>query len=90
MTWIGARSVALGEHLWRGGIGLLFVLQGLTFLKLDHGPLFILLSMSQLGSTLVLLRGCPMCWVAGLLSTLRSSEVEQQSADASSSQRRRQ
>ena len=90
MAWIGAKSATLGEHLWRGGVGLLLMLQGFAFLKLGHGPLFVLLSMSQFGFALEMLRGCPACWVAGLVSTVGSSRAEQQSAYASGAYRRRQ
>ena len=58
-------STSLTEHLLRGVLGL----AGILFaLKLGSSKPIVAIAL-VLGS-LVALRGCPMCWVAGLFGTL--------------------
>ncbi len=59
-------SRSITEHLLRGALGL----AGILFaLKLGSSKPIVLVAL-VLGS-LFALRGCPMCWVAGLFGTLQ-------------------
>ncbi len=73
MAWLGSRSANLKEHLWRGAIAALLLIQAVAFLRLGAGPMWLLLAASQVVFAVPLLRGCPMCWTAGLISTLSSA-----------------
>ena len=73
MAWVGARSDSVKEHLWRGAIAGLLLIQAAAFMRLGHGPLLLLLAASQVVFAIPLLRGCPMCWTAGLISTLQAT-----------------
>ena len=75
-------SASVSRHLARGGTGLLALAGGLArgpqfavFLQLlallhGGGPLGILAAVCAAGLAVVLLRGCPMCWVIGLVETV--------------------
>lgn len=55
----------LGEHLLRGGIG-----GGLFFGSYAAGSSHLLLAVVLGVGGLVALRGCPLCWLMGLVETL--------------------
>lgn len=59
-------STSITTHLLRGIAA--FVLLIAAFTAHMHPLVFILL----LGASFVLLRGCPMCWLASLFETLRA------------------
>ena len=59
-------STSLTEHLLRGALGL----AGILF-ALELGNSKPIVSVALVLGSLVALRGCPMCWVAGLFGTLQ-------------------
>ena len=62
-------SASVPRHLARGGAGLLALGGGL--LPLHAGGLFGMLgAAAAVGLAVVLLRGCPMCWIIGLIETV--------------------
>ncbi len=70
-------SISLARHLMRGAIG--FGLIGSAFaLTARVGPTALLLA--PLG--MVALRGCPTCWIAGLIQTISANRVKRSCTDA--------
>ena len=59
-------SKSLTEHLLRGALGI----AGILF-ALKLGSTKPLIAVVLVLGSLLALRGCPMCWVAGLLGTLQ-------------------
>lgn len=60
-------SRSIGVHLLKGlGAGLLVALA--IYLGADH----LLLSACSVAGAVLLLRGCPMCWLFGLLETINN------------------
>ena len=57
------------RHLARGGAGLLALGGGLLLLPAG-GLLGMLGAACAIGVAVVMLRGCPMCWVIGLVETV--------------------
>jgi hypothetical protein len=69
---------ALARHLARGAIG--FGLIGVAFVLTKRlGPASLLL----LAPGMVALRGCPTCWLVGLIETLSAGRLERSCAEAS-------
>ena len=64
-------SASVSLHLARGGAGLLALGSGLFLLRAG-GWLGIAGAVCGFTLAVVLLRGCPMCWVVGLFETLAS------------------
>jgi hypothetical protein len=65
-----SQSPSVARHLARGAIG--FGLIGCAFaLTASLGPAALLLAPAGL----VVLRGCPACWLAGLIETLTAGRV---------------
>ena len=62
-------SASVPRHLARGGAGLLALIAGLLLLRAG-GWLGVAGAVCAFALTVVLLRGCPMCWVVGLVETL--------------------
>jgi hypothetical protein len=70
-------SASLARHLARGAIG--FGLIGSAFaLAASLGPAALLLA--PLG--MLALRGCPTCWIAGLIQTISAHRLERSCTDA--------
>jgi hypothetical protein len=64
-------STSLTAHLTRGAIG--FGLLGAAIaLSTSHGPVALLLAPPGL----IALRGCPTCWLAGLVGTLSAGRLQ--------------
>ncbi len=59
-------SKSISEHLLRGVLGLAGILFALRL-----GSSQPIVSVALVLGSLVALRGCPMCWVAGLFGTLQ-------------------
>ncbi len=59
-------SKSVTEHLLRGALGVAGIV-----LALKLGSSKPIVSVAMVLGSLVALRGCPMCWVAGLLATLQ-------------------
>lgn len=72
------RPASLRAHLVRGAIGFGSLLAALT-LAPTLGPAALLLVVPGM----VALRGCPMCWVAGLLEAVSVGRLERACADGS-------
>ena|ERR1700689_3514056 len=69
-------STSLARHLTRGAIG--FGLIGSAFALISSvGPAALLLA--PLG--MVALRGCPTCWIAGLIQTISANRLERSCTD---------
>ena len=62
-------SASVPRHLARGGAGVLALGCGLLLLRVG-GWVGIIGAVCAIGLAVVLLRGCPMCWVIGLAETL--------------------
>lgn len=78
---LASKSVAL--HLARGALG--FGLIGVAIaLTTSVGPLALLLA--PLG--LVALRGCPTCWIVGLIQTMSAGQLERGCTEAGCTLRR--
>ncbi len=78
---LASKSVA--RHLARGALG--FGLIGVAIaLTRSVGPLALLLAPFGL----VALRGCPTCWVVGLLQTMSAGHLERSCTEASCTLRR--
>ncbi len=73
-----ARAASLRAHLVRGAVGFGSLLAALT-LAPSVGPAALMLVVPGL----VALRGCPMCWVAGLLEAVSAGRLERTCADGS-------
>jgi hypothetical protein len=63
-------SASVARHLMRGaiGFGLIAMALGLTP---GHGPAALLLA----APGMVALRGCPTCWIAGLIETISAGRL---------------
>jgi hypothetical protein len=71
-------STSVARHLTRGAIG--FVLLGLALaLTPSVGPAALLLA--PLG--MIALRGCPTCWIAGLIETISAGRLQRTCTDTS-------
>jgi hypothetical protein len=71
-------SASLARHLIRGAVG--FGLIGLALaLTPSVGPGALMLALFGM----VALRGCPTCWIAGLIATISAGRVERTCADTS-------
>jgi hypothetical protein len=71
-------STSLPRHLGRGAIG--FGLLGSALaLTPSVGPAALLLA----PPALLALRGCPMCWIAGLIETVSAGQLQRTCADNS-------
>ena len=69
-------STSLARHLTRGAIG--FGLIGLALVLIPSaGPAALLLA--PLG--MVALRGCPTCWLVGLIETMSAGRLERSCTD---------
>jgi hypothetical protein len=71
-------STALARHLLRGAIGFGLIGSALA-LSTSVGPASLLL----LAPGMVALRGCPTCWIAGLIQTISAGRLKRTCADAS-------
>ena len=70
-------SKSLGAHLARGALG--FGLIGAAFvLSVSAGPFALLLA--PVG--MLALRGCPTCWVAGLIQTVSAGRMRRTCTEA--------
>jgi hypothetical protein len=69
-------SASVSRHLARGAIG--FGLIGTGFvLAASHGPAALLLSVPGM----VALRGCPTCWLAGLIQVVSAGRLKRSCSD---------
>ncbi len=64
-------STSVGAHLLRGGAAI--ALLGAAWLV---APVSILLAALAVLVALALLRGCPLCWVMGLVGTARRTRTQ--------------
>jgi len=71
---LASRSIA--GHLARGAIGFGLIGSGFA-LAASHGPAALLLTVPGL----VALRGCPTCWLAGLIGSLSAGRLERSCSD---------
>jgi hypothetical protein len=69
-------SNALARHLARGVIGFGLIGTALV-LAASVGPVALLL----IAPAMVALRGCPTCWIAGLIETVSAGRLERTCAD---------
>jgi hypothetical protein len=70
-------SSSVPRHLMRGALG--FGLIAVAFaLVASHGPVALLLA--PIG--VVALRGCPTCWIVGLVQTISAGRLKRTCADA--------
>lgn len=69
---------ALARHLARGAVGFGLIGSALAFTT-SVGPVSLLL----LAPGMVVLRGCPTCWIAGLIETVSAGRIERTCADDS-------
>jgi hypothetical protein len=74
-NWPASASVA--RHLVRGGIGFGLIGSGFALIQIA-GPAALLLT--PLG--LIALRGCPTCWVAGLIQTVSAGRLQRACIEA--------
>ncbi|MFF2349010.1 hypothetical protein ACFVVL_04425 [Kitasatospora sp. NPDC058115] len=72
----GYASRTLAEHLVRGGVGFA-ALAGAFVLLPFAGPVALLL----LPVGLLAFRGCPTCWVIGLVETVSRGRLQRECAD---------
>ncbi len=63
-------STSVAAHLSRGAIGF-GLLGGAVALTPSHGPAALLLA----APGLLALRGCPTCWIAGLIETISAGRL---------------
>jgi hypothetical protein len=64
-------STSVGAHLARGAIGFALIGSAVA-LTPSHGPVALLFA--PLG--MVALRGCPTCWIAGLIETISAGRLQ--------------
>ncbi|HEY3556387.1 MAG TPA: hypothetical protein VGL05_02930 [Kribbella sp.] len=69
-------SPSLARHLLRGTIGFGTLIAAFALLP-DTGPASLLL----LPITLLAFRGCPTCWVIGLLETISNGKLQRDCAN---------
>jgi hypothetical protein len=70
-------SASIARHLLRGGVGFGLIGAGFALVQVA-GPAGLLLT--PLG--MVALRGCPTCWVAGLIQTVSAGRLQRTCIDA--------
>lgn len=70
-------SASVTRHLTRGAIGFGLIGTGLALIQIV-GPAALLLA--PLG--MIALRGCPTCWVAGLIQTISAGRLERTCIDS--------
>ncbi len=70
-------STSIARHLVRGAIGFGLIGVGLA-LTPSVGPVALLLAPPGM----VALRGCPTCWIAGLIQTISASRLQRTCTDA--------
>jgi len=71
-----SRSIAM--HLLRGIAGF-----GFLFVVLSYGPALGWWALAPAVAALVCLRGCPMCWMFGLIETVLSRKQDTACVDGS-------
>lgn len=69
-------SASVVRHLVRGGVGFGLIGAGLALIQVA-GPAALLLT--PLG--MIALRGCPTCWVAGLIQTVSAGRLQRACID---------
>ena len=70
-------STSVARHLARGAIGFGLIAAALA-LTPSVGPAALLLAPAGM----VALRGCPTCWIAGLIETISAGRLERTCTDA--------
>jgi hypothetical protein len=70
-------SVSLASHLTRGAIGFGLIGSALA-LTATVGPASLLLAVPGM----VALRGCPTCWIAGLIQTISAKRLQRTCTDS--------
>jgi hypothetical protein len=75
---VAPQGSALARHLLRGAIGFGLIGSALA-LTTSVGPASLLLIVPAM----VALRGCPTCWIAGLIETVSAGRLERSCGDAS-------
>ncbi len=76
-------STSIARHLARGAIGFGLIGLGLA-LTPSAGPVALLLAPPGM----VALRGCPSCWIAGLIQTISASRLQRSCSDTGCTLRR--
>lgn len=76
-------STSIARHLARGAIGFGLIGLGLA-LTPSVGPIALLLAPPGM----VALRGCPTCWIAGLIQTISASRLQRTCGDTGCALRR--
>ncbi len=76
-------STSIARHLARGAIGFGLIGLGLA-LTPSAGPVALLLAPPGM----VALRGCPTCWIAGLIQTISASRLQRSCSDTGCTLRR--
>ena len=66
-------STSVGIHLLRGAAAM--CLLAVSFFISTRAPAFILLIVPLIAGVFFLLRGCPMCWLMGLVETISNSRA---------------
>jgi hypothetical protein len=69
-------SASIARHLVRGAIGFGLIGSGFV-LTASHGPAALLLTIPGM----VALRGCPTCWLAGLIQIVSAGRLERSCSD---------
>lgn len=75
--WFGSRTLAL--HLLRGAVGVGSFVLGIWLAATGH----LLAALASLLVMLAVLRGCPMCWLLGLVQTLTAGRLKATCVDGS-------
>ncbi len=70
-------SVSIARHLMRGAIGFGLIGSALALIR-SHGPAALLL----VAPGMVALRGCPTCWIAGLMQTISAGRLRRACTDS--------
>jgi hypothetical protein len=79
----GLASASVGRHLLRGAIGFGLIGSALALLP-SVGVVALLLAPPGM----VALRGCPSCWIAGLIQTISANRLQRTCDDAGCTLRR--
>jgi hypothetical protein len=69
-------SASLARHLTRGGIGFGLIGSSIALIP-SVGPVALVLA----APGMVALRGCPTCWIAGLLQTISAGRLQRGCTD---------
>lgn len=72
----GFASKTLPRHLVRGGLGFGLVIAAFALL-----PVFGLVSLVLAPVGMLALRGCPVCWVLGLIETVSRGRLQRECTD---------